>query len=149
MTFIGSDISIKTSPDRIIGDKPLLFQGVLSQCMIFIGYELGSKAYRVYDPVTKKVHVSRGIVFDEQAEWDKNIGGEHGEQTDDDDTFIMEMEYSTVTEVHHQLTTERVHLQRHHQLVRPSPFPDHLHQLRSIDWERRIGSGAGVIVGCV
>jgi hypothetical protein len=70
MTFIGSDISVKTSPDRIIGDKPLLFQGVLSQCMIFIGYELGSKAYRVYDPVTKKVHVSRGIVFDEQAEWD-------------------------------------------------------------------------------
>jgi hypothetical protein len=47
--------------------------------MIFIGYELGSKAYRVYDPVTKKVHVSRGIVFDEQVEWDWNIGGGHGE----------------------------------------------------------------------
>jgi hypothetical protein len=38
-----------------------------SRPMIFIGYELGSKAYRVYDPVNKKVHVSRDIVFDEQA----------------------------------------------------------------------------------
>jgi hypothetical protein len=36
-----------------------------SKLMIFIGYEPGSKAYRVYDPVAKKVHVSRDIVFDE------------------------------------------------------------------------------------
>jgi hypothetical protein len=36
-----------------------------SKLMIFIGYEPGSKAYRAYDPVAKKVHVSRDIVFDE------------------------------------------------------------------------------------
>jgi hypothetical protein len=33
--------------------------------VVFIGYEAGSKAYRVFDPVNNKVHVSRDIVFDE------------------------------------------------------------------------------------
>jgi hypothetical protein len=38
--------------------------------MIFIGYESGSKAYRAYDPITKCVHVTCDVVFDEQAQWD-------------------------------------------------------------------------------
>jgi hypothetical protein len=38
--------------------------------MIFVGYERGTKAYRAYDHVTKRVHVTRDIVFDEQAKWD-------------------------------------------------------------------------------
>jgi hypothetical protein len=38
--------------------------------MVFIGYEHGSKAYRAYDPVTKRVHVTRDLVFDERAQWD-------------------------------------------------------------------------------
>jgi hypothetical protein len=37
-----------------------------SRPMIFIRYELGSKAYRTYNPVTKKVHVSCDVVFSEQ-----------------------------------------------------------------------------------
>jgi hypothetical protein len=36
-----------------------------SSPMIFIGYEPGSKAYSVYNPLTKKVHVSRDVIFDE------------------------------------------------------------------------------------
>jgi hypothetical protein len=35
--------------------------------MIFIGYEGDSKAYRVYDPIMMRVHVTRDKVFDEQA----------------------------------------------------------------------------------
>jgi hypothetical protein len=35
------------------------------QNVAFIGYQDGSKAYRFYDPVTKRVHVSRDAVFDE------------------------------------------------------------------------------------
>jgi len=33
--------------------------------MVFIGYELGSKAYRVYDPASGKLHITRDAVFDE------------------------------------------------------------------------------------
>jgi transposase InsO family protein len=33
--------------------------------MIFIGYESSSKAYRAYDPITKRVHVTHDVVFDE------------------------------------------------------------------------------------
>jgi hypothetical protein len=36
-----------------------------SRPMIFIGYEPGLKAYSVYNPLTKKVHVSRDVIFDE------------------------------------------------------------------------------------
>jgi hypothetical protein len=38
--------------------------------MVFVGYESGSKAYHAYDLITKRVHVTRDVVFDEQAQWD-------------------------------------------------------------------------------
>jgi hypothetical protein len=38
--------------------------------MVLFGYELGTAAYRVYDPSTGKVMVSRDVVFDEDAAWD-------------------------------------------------------------------------------
>jgi transposase InsO family protein len=39
--------------------------------MVFIGYETvaHSKAYRMYDPATKKVHISRDVVFEEEKAW--------------------------------------------------------------------------------
>ena len=40
-----------------------------SRRMVFVGYEPGSKAYRVYDPSMRRVHISRDIVFDEAAQW--------------------------------------------------------------------------------
>jgi transposase InsO family protein len=38
--------------------------------MVFIGYEPGAKAYWVYDTVTRRVQVSRDIIFDENRPWD-------------------------------------------------------------------------------
>jgi len=38
--------------------------------MVLLGYEQGSKAYRLYDPAGDRVHVSRDVVFDENASWD-------------------------------------------------------------------------------
>jgi hypothetical protein len=37
--------------------------------MVFVGYETGTKGYRVYDPVTKKLQVSRDVVFEEHRGW--------------------------------------------------------------------------------
>lgn len=37
--------------------------------MIFVGYERWSKAYRVYDPSSRRVHVSRDTVFNESSQW--------------------------------------------------------------------------------
>ena len=37
-----------------------------STCMLFMGYEAGSKACRCLDPVTFKIHVSRDVIFDEK-----------------------------------------------------------------------------------
>lgn len=37
---------------------------------IFVGYATCEKGYRVYDLVTKKLILSRDVVFDENAAWD-------------------------------------------------------------------------------
>ncbi|WVZ73170.1 hypothetical protein U9M48_021514 [Paspalum notatum var. saurae] len=41
-----------------------------SKPMVFLDYEADSKAYRLYDPVEQRVHVSRDVMFDEAASWD-------------------------------------------------------------------------------
>jgi hypothetical protein len=39
--------------------------------IVFIGYEQGrSKAWRVYDPVGKQVHITHDAMFDEAASWE-------------------------------------------------------------------------------
>jgi hypothetical protein len=38
--------------------------------MVLFGYEPGTATYRVYDPSSGKVMVSRDVVFDEDAAWD-------------------------------------------------------------------------------
>ncbi|KAF2301069.1 hypothetical protein GH714_019859 [Hevea brasiliensis] len=36
---------------------------------VMIGYEEGSKAYRLYDPVKKKLIISRDVIFEEEKSW--------------------------------------------------------------------------------
>jgi hypothetical protein len=38
--------------------------------MLFVGYESGSKAWRLYNPTTKRVYISRDAVFEEDLAWD-------------------------------------------------------------------------------
>ena len=42
------------------------------QKVVFIGYEPRSKAYRLYDPVGGRAHVSRDVIFDEGTFWQWN-----------------------------------------------------------------------------
>ena len=37
-----------------------------SKCMLFMGYEAGSKAYKCLDPANFKIHISRDVIFDEK-----------------------------------------------------------------------------------
>lgn len=43
---------------------------VYSTLMVFLSYKEGSKAYRIYDPEAKKLHVTRDVVFPEEKKWD-------------------------------------------------------------------------------
>jgi hypothetical protein len=40
--------------------------------MVFLGYVEGSKAYKVFDPKSGRVQVTRDVVFDEGASWDRD-----------------------------------------------------------------------------
>ena len=48
-----------------------------SKPMIFIGYELGSKAYCCFDPVNSKVIISRDGIFEEDEKWTWSTQGEN------------------------------------------------------------------------
>jgi len=57
--------------------------------VVFIGYQEGSKAYRFYDPVTERVHVSRDVTFDEGTRWDWDTDMASG----DSPMFTLEDDY--------------------------------------------------------
>lgn len=57
--------------------------------MVFLGYEPGSASYRVYHPPSGRVHVSRDVVFDENASWDWGSVAEG--QDGGMDSFIVEL----------------------------------------------------------
>lgn len=40
-----------------------------SKKVVNLGKEPGTKAYRLYDPVSKRIHVSRDVVFEEAVAW--------------------------------------------------------------------------------
>ncbi|WVZ49440.1 hypothetical protein U9M48_000802, partial [Paspalum notatum var. saurae] len=61
--------------------------------MVFVGYEAGTKAYRFYNPATRRVHVSRDAVFEEERAWD--WGAEKGAGPEDD-AEPFHVEYITV-----------------------------------------------------
>ena len=44
-----------------------------SKKCIFVGYSVESKAYRLYNPITKKYVISRDVVFKEEETWDGSI----------------------------------------------------------------------------
>ena len=56
--------------------------------MIFVGYEPGTKGYRVYDTSTRRVHVTRDVMFDVQAQWD--WGEQQTSGASEEDTFMVE-----------------------------------------------------------
>jgi hypothetical protein len=67
------------------GNKQLTKLEDHSTMMVFIGYEPGSKAWRFYNPATRRVHVSHDTVFEENRAWrwdEEDVG--------DDDPFRME-----------------------------------------------------------
>jgi hypothetical protein len=62
--------------------------------MIFISYESGSKVYLTYNPITKHVHVTHDVVFDEQAQWEWGSGSDDGKSGSGGDVFTVE--YTTM-----------------------------------------------------
>ncbi|GKD76667.1 retrovirus-related pol polyprotein from transposon TNT 1-94, partial [Tanacetum coccineum] len=44
-----------------------------SEKHVFVGYDKQSKGYKLYNPVTRKVVVSRDVEFDEEGSWDWSI----------------------------------------------------------------------------
>jgi transposase InsO family protein len=67
------------------GNKRLSKLEDRSTMMVFIGYEPSSKAWRFYNPVTRRVHVSCDAVFEEDHAWSWNE-----DEIGDDEPFRVE-----------------------------------------------------------
>ncbi|KAK8452765.1 hypothetical protein SEVIR_5G164650v4 [Setaria viridis] len=63
-----------------------------SRPMVFLGYEPGKKAYRLYDPQARRIVVSCDVIFNEAASWDWESGGERGEVGGGGSHFTVEYE---------------------------------------------------------
>jgi hypothetical protein len=50
------------------------------------------KAYRLYNPVTDRVHVSRDVIFEEGRAWNWEESGAGSSGDGDDDLFVVEYE---------------------------------------------------------
>ena len=71
-----------------------------SSAMVFIGYELGNKAYRCLDPLSFKVTISRDVIFEEFQSWDFSQQG--GQRTDFTFTSAIELVNSSESSTNHQ-----------------------------------------------
>jgi hypothetical protein len=60
--------------------------------MMFIGYESGAKVYRLFGPSTKKLVISRDVVFHEKKPWAWTSAGTNTEQTAG--SFVVHYELS-------------------------------------------------------
>ena len=69
--------------------------------MVFVGYEPGSKAYRVYDPLSGRLHITRDVVFDESKGWNWSSTAEPAT----DDTFTVEYPVTAVSVADEPATT--------------------------------------------
>jgi hypothetical protein len=47
--------------------------------VVFLGYEPGSKAYRVVYPVQHRLYVTRDVVFEEDRKWNRENKGQSQE----------------------------------------------------------------------
>ena len=57
-----------------------------SRCCVLFGVSEESKAYRLYDPTTKRIIISRDVVFEEEGQWNWEKSSE------EDNMFDMEWE---------------------------------------------------------
>ena len=62
--IFGSVVHVKCTkvPQKKLEDR--------SSPMVFVGYEIGTKAYQCFDQVNGSLHISRDVVFEENAKWD-------------------------------------------------------------------------------
>ncbi|GJT30402.1 ribonuclease H-like domain, reverse transcriptase, RNA-dependent DNA polymerase [Tanacetum coccineum] len=76
-----------------------------SSRMVYLGNEQGSKAYRLFDPTTQKICVSRDVKFKENETWDwKEYMSEH--INDEPEWTDFKIENLEVTSEHHDQGTQ-------------------------------------------
>jgi hypothetical protein len=80
--------------------------------MVFLGYEEGTKGYRMFDPVLGKLHVSRDVIFQEELGWEWENQGNNTQP----DYFTIQHQFTvedpaTVGLVHQNLPLLEPHSQ--------------------------------------
>jgi hypothetical protein len=67
--------------------KPVVHHLTMFGCSVYVQ---NTMPHHAYDPITKRVHVTCDVVFDEQAQWDWGSGCDDGKPGSGDDVFTVE-----------------------------------------------------------
>ena len=100
-----------------------------SNVMVFIGYELGAKAYRCLDPLSFKVIISRDVVFEECQSWDFSEQG--CQHTNFTFTSAIELINSSESSTDHQNSNSTSNLPSYDQGNRDLKFGEEEDEERS------------------
>jgi hypothetical protein len=120
-----------------------------SRKCILIGVSDESKAYRLYDPILKKITVSRDVIFEEGEKWNWNVNSEEGKITLDwgDDGSDMEdsdeeldIETEVINAGNHEHTLQNEERQHEVQQHKKRPIRERRPPSRLQDYE----SGEGL-----
>lgn len=90
-----------------------------SKVVVYLGKEPGTKASRLYDPISKRVHVSRDVTYQEDKHWlwEENSGA--ADEVNFPDTYVLVSTHSAETGVQEEENdnvatgTPRNHTQSH------------------------------------
>lgn len=94
-----------------------------SKLMVFLGYEPGTKGYRVYDPDANRVVITRDTIFDEAVSWPWGEPVEHGEASTDDSFTVYYEVASTVAPASRPPSVEAMSPTPSTQLATPPDTP--------------------------
>ena len=97
-----------------------------SEKCIFVGYNENPKAYRIFNPVSKRLIISRDVIFDEQAAWDWKSGKENSTVIYDNNLLDpLEEEAEPVQDEVPQLSSPASQVQSQH-LAKPESWLNYM-----------------------
>jgi hypothetical protein len=74
--------------------------------MVFVGYEEGAKAYRCYNPVSKRISITRDVLFQENHPWDWNQHSTEPERLEEFTVIYGDEQFSETVAKHRSPTAE-------------------------------------------
>ncbi|MCO5584807.1 hypothetical protein L7F22_038739 [Adiantum nelumboides] len=106
---------------------------VKSERCVFTGYDMYSKGYRLVNPDTNKIHISRDVIFDESDKWFKNTLSSYEEVSMEGENTTSQPQNSVMeSTISHESAQDIAQEDASLQTINSATCPDsHIHEENS------------------